>query len=111
MANNNNSHPFPAQIPERTSGVTLRSDGNSLTMNEIVAQCFLFFIAGFETSSTTMTFALFELANHQDLQERVREELSTILAKHNNQMTYDSLSELKYMKQVIDGISVLWVRT
>ncbi|KAJ8935892.1 hypothetical protein NQ318_016225 [Aromia moschata] len=24
MANNNNSHPFPAQIPERTSGVTLR---------------------------------------------------------------------------------------
>ncbi|KAJ8945010.1 hypothetical protein NQ318_010212 [Aromia moschata] len=26
MANNNNSHPFPAQIPERTSGVTLRSN-------------------------------------------------------------------------------------
>ncbi|KAJ8940731.1 hypothetical protein NQ318_005482 [Aromia moschata] len=77
-------------------------DGNSLTMNEIVAQCFLFFIAGFETSSSTMTFALFELANHQDLQERVREELSTILAKHNNQVTYDSLNELKYMKQVID---------
>ncbi|KAJ8940735.1 hypothetical protein NQ318_005486 [Aromia moschata] len=77
-------------------------DGSSLTMNEIVAQCFLFFIAGFETSSSTMTFALFELASHQDLQDRVREELTTILTKHNNQMTYDSLNELKYMKQVID---------
>ncbi|KAJ8940738.1 hypothetical protein NQ318_005489 [Aromia moschata] len=77
-------------------------DGNSLTLNEIVAQCFLFFIAGFETSSTTMTFALFELAKHQDLQEKAREELVTILAKHDNQVTYDSLSELKYMKQVID---------
>ncbi|KAG5882355.1 hypothetical protein JTB14_009881 [Gonioctena quinquepunctata] len=56
-------------------------DGTTLTMNEIVAQCFVFFVAGFETSSTAMTFAL---------------------GKHNDQITYDALSELKYLGQVID---------
>ncbi|KAJ8944235.1 hypothetical protein NQ314_009512 [Rhamnusium bicolor] len=78
-------------------------DGRTLTIEEIAAQSFVFFIAGFETSSTTMTFALYELATHQDLQEKVRNEIKTVLAKHDNQITYDSLSELKYMKQVIDG--------
>lgn len=72
-------------------------------MDELTAQSFVFFLAGFETSSTTMTFALYELAIHQDLQDKVREEIEQVLAKHNGQMTYDSLSELKYMSQVIDG--------
>ncbi|KAJ8965098.1 hypothetical protein NQ317_010501 [Molorchus minor] len=79
-----------------------QADGKSLTMNEIVAESFLFFLAGFETSSTTMTFALYLLAVHPELQEKVREEIRTVFARHGNQMTYDSLNELKYMKQVID---------
>ncbi|XP_018576951.1 probable cytochrome P450 6a13 [Anoplophora glabripennis] len=79
-----------------------KGDGKSLTMDEAAAQCFVFFLAGFETSSTTMTFALYEMAQHQDVQDRVREEIKTVLAKHDGQVTYDSLSELKYMKQVID---------
>lgn len=28
-----------------------------LTMDEIIAQCFIFFVAGYETSSTTMSYA------------------------------------------------------
>ncbi|KAJ8936054.1 hypothetical protein NQ318_004955 [Aromia moschata] len=77
--------------------------GEHLTMNELMAQSFVFFVAGFESSSTTMTFALFELATHSNIQEKVRKEIKSVLAKHDNKMTYDSLNELKYMKQVIDG--------
>lgn len=72
-------------------------------MDELAAQCFIFFIAGFETSSTTATFVLYELATHQDIQDKVREEIRTVLAKHENKITYDSLNELTYMRQVIDG--------
>nr|QYA71986.1 cytochrome P450 [Anoplophora glabripennis] len=77
-------------------------DGNTLTMDEMIAQSFVFFIAGFETSSTTMTFALFELATHPDIQDRLRDEINEVLAKHEGKVTYDSLSEMKYLGQVID---------
>lgn len=74
-----------------------------MTLDEIVAQSFVFFIAGFETSSTTMTFTLFELSEHQDIQDKVREELIQVLKKYDNKICYDSLKELVYMQQVING--------
>ncbi|XP_018576632.1 cytochrome P450 6a2-like [Anoplophora glabripennis] len=79
-----------------------QGDGKTLTMDEVAAQSFVFFIAGYETSSITMTFALFELATHQNIQEKVREEIERVLAKYSGEITYDSLGELKYLKQVID---------
>ncbi|KAJ8913654.1 hypothetical protein NQ315_007371 [Exocentrus adspersus] len=75
---------------------------NKLTMDEIIGQSFLFFAAGFETSSTTMTFALFELSTKQEIQDKVREEIRSVLARHDGKISYDSMNELVYMKQVID---------
>lgn len=72
-------------------------------MDEIVAQCFVFFIAGLETSSTTVTFTLFELSRHLDIQEKVREELLAVLQKYENNICYDAVKDLEYMQQVIDG--------
>ncbi|CAH1104625.1 unnamed protein product [Psylliodes chrysocephalus] len=77
-------------------------DGKCLTINEMVAQCFVFFIAGFETSATTMAFALYELSKHLNIQKKVREEIDRVLRKHNDAVTYDSISEMKYLRQVID---------
>nr|QYA71973.1 cytochrome P450 [Anoplophora glabripennis] len=74
----------------------------SLTMDEIAAQTFIFFVAGSETSGTTLTFALFEMAMHPEIQDRLREEILTVLSKHDGKITYDSLNEMKYMSQVID---------
>ncbi|CAH0555970.1 unnamed protein product [Brassicogethes aeneus] len=76
-------------------------DSNSLTLNEMAAQAFVFFIAGFETSATTMTFALFEMSLNQDVQERVRQEVREVLARHNGEINYDSIMEMRYMEQVI----------
>ncbi|KAJ8913650.1 hypothetical protein NQ315_007367 [Exocentrus adspersus] len=88
------------ELKNKTTEVA--GDGKSLTMDEIVAQSFIFFIAGFETSSTTMTFALFELATHPEIQDKVRTEIQDVLSRHDNKITYDSINELVYMKQVID---------
>nr|CAI5826710.1 unnamed protein product [Callosobruchus analis] len=79
-----------------------KKDGKSLTMDEIAAQSFIFFIAGFETSSTTMTFALYELATHPEIQEKAREEILQVLKRHDNKFSYDAVNELVYLKQVID---------
>lgn len=45
-----------------------------------------------------------ELAVNLDIQSRVHEEIDTILEKYNGQITYDSLSEMKYVEACIDGI-------
>ncbi|KAJ3618158.1 hypothetical protein MTP99_006184 [Tenebrio molitor] len=79
-----------------------KHDGNTLTIDEIAAQCFVFFIAGFETSSTTMTFAMYELSKHQELQDKVRDEVNAVLAKHEGKITYEAIQEMKYMDQVIN---------
>lgn len=78
-------------------------DGNPLTIEEIAAQCFIFFAAGFETSAAAATFALYELAVNQNIQERVREEFNTVLSKYNGKLTYDGMNEMTYLKQVMDG--------
>jgi len=75
----------------------------TMTLNELAAQSFLFFLAGFETSSTTMTFALYELALNLDIQEKLREEIKAVLAKHDGKVTYEAMLEIKYLQMVIDG--------
>lgn len=80
-----------------------KQEYDSLTVEEIAAHCFLIFLAGFETSSSTMTFALFEMAKNQDIQDKVREEIHTVLQKHDDKITYDAIMEMTYMQQVIDG--------
>ena len=79
-----------------------KHDGNTLTNDEIAAQSFVFFLAGFETSSTTMTFALYELSKNQEIQDKVRDEINTVLAKHGGKITYEAIQEMKYMDLVIN---------
>lgn len=81
----------------------LRDSSASLTVNEIASQALLFFSAGFETSSGTLTFCLYELAVNKDIQMRVREEIQAISSKYDNKITYDALSEMKYLDRVING--------
>ncbi|KAG9434849.1 cytochrome P450 6k1 [Apis mellifera carnica] len=57
---------------------------NKLTMMEAAAQAYVFFLAGFETSSTTVTFCLYELAKNQDIQNKVREEIQTMIKKNGD---------------------------
>lgn len=63
----------------------------------------MFFFAGFETSSSTMAFCLYELALNPDIQEEVRREIDTVLDKHGGNFTYESLFEMEYLEKVVDG--------
>jgi cytochrome P450 family 6 len=77
---------------------------NKLTIEEIAAQSFIFFLAGFETSSTVMSFALYELALNQKVQNQARKCVQDVLKKNNGELTYESLMEMTYITQCINGM-------
>lgn len=74
-----------------------------LTFEEVAAQSFLFFVAGFDTSSNTMSFAIHQLAIYEEYQDRAREEINDILEQHNGELSYESLSQMKYLDKIISG--------
>lgn len=49
-----------------------------------------------------MTFFTYELALNPDIQERLRKEIQSVLAKHENQLSYDALMEMKYLDMVFN---------
>jgi cytochrome P450 family 6 len=79
------------------------SKTKQLTIEEVAAQAFVFFIAGFETSSSTMNFCMYELSKNPQVQKKVHEELDNIWKSGNiNDLTYEVLGSMKYLDWCID---------
>jgi cytochrome P450 family 6 len=70
----------------------------------LYGQVGVFLAAGYETSSSTTSFTLYELSKQPDLQQRVREEIKSALKKHNGQVPFEmvsSASEMPLLHQAI----------
>ena len=49
-------------------------------MDEFIAQCFLFFLAGYETTTTSLSMAAYCLATNQEAQDKLYEEAKEAFA-------------------------------
>lgn len=70
---------------------------------DVAANAFLFFSAGFETTASTLSFCLYELAINQDIQEKLRTEVETVKAQCAGKFTAESLKQFNYMDMVLAG--------
>jgi cytochrome P450 family 6 len=68
-----------------------------------VAQALTFLVAGYETSASTLTFALYELALHPEIQQSLRAQILQVLSKHDGKLTYDGIQEMSYLDRVVSG--------
>jgi len=71
--------------------------------DDFVGQAFQFLTAGFETSGSTMSYALYELALQPEIQNRLKAEIMQVMNKHNGQLTYDGIREMAYLDMVVSG--------
>jgi len=78
-----------------------RTEGDKFDLESVTAHAVSFFIDGYETSSTVLSFIGFNLATHPKVQEKLREEVMSVLNKYDGSITYDSLKEMTYMDQVL----------
>ncbi|KAJ4432914.1 hypothetical protein ANN_15171, partial [Periplaneta americana] len=66
--------------------------------DDFVGMVFSFFIAGFETSASTLTFALYELAFKPEIQAQLRIEIC-----RHQRVTYDALQDMPLLDMVVAG--------
>ncbi|XP_075212067.1 cytochrome P450 6a8-like isoform X2 [Lycorma delicatula] len=75
------------------------STSEMFTEEFIAAQTFLFISGGSETTSTTMSFVLFELAVDQDVQKQAKKEIKSILS--SQEFNYQAIKKMTYLEQII----------
>ena len=69
----------------------------------LVASHMLSFAADvYETTAVTLSFLGFELAHRPEIQEKVRQEIDSLLVKYNGELTYEALQEMPYLEKVLN---------
>jgi len=51
-----------------------------------------------------MSFALYELAQNQSIQEKVREEIKEVLNNSGGVILYDDIKKMSYLDKVFQGL-------
>lgn len=68
---------------------------------ELAGYSLTLFVEGYETSSSVLGFAIYEMARNPDIQQRLYEEIEDVLAKYNGEFTFEALQEMEYLDNVI----------
>ncbi|CAG2108205.1 unnamed protein product [Medioppia subpectinata] len=80
--------------------LNIKPSNKFITEDEMIAQGFVVFIAGYETASTTLSFCSYELALNPDVQQKLYEEVMSSLDT-NGEIDYEVLTKLPFLDAVI----------
>jgi len=72
-----------------------------LDMNDMIAQAYVLYFAGFETTSSVMSFIAHKIVANPNVQIKLRQEIDKVLDKSNGNITYEIINQMKYLHAVI----------
>ncbi|MFI5610530.1 bifunctional cytochrome P450/NADPH--P450 reductase [Amycolatopsis sp. NPDC051903] len=84
-----------------------KQTGERLPDDNIRAQCITFLIAGHETTSGLLSFAIYYLLKNPDLLARARAEVDEVFGT-SAEPTYEQIHKLTYVRQVLGEALRLW---
>lgn len=71
-------------------------------LEDIVAQCMIFFLAGFDTVSTAIFFMAYCLSTQPEVQAKLHREVEGLVEKLNGRLpTYEEIQSLGYLDMVL----------
>ncbi|KAH9373643.1 hypothetical protein HPB48_011391 [Haemaphysalis longicornis] len=74
----------------------------ALTTEEVINSASILFAAGFETTATALSYIVYLLGKHPEVQERIRQEIADVVAD-NGVLDYDVvMKQARYLAQVVD---------
>src|SRR6266436_2037942 len=86
-----------------------RQSGEKLDDNNIIAQCVTFLIAGHETTSGLLSFALYALLKNPEVLARAYDEVDRVLGTDLSVLpTYAQVHQVPYVAQILEETLRLW---
>lgn len=96
--NDNNSQAH--EIPDLLAAMVSAHDNKGLTDDELLQNIFLFFTAGHETTSGSLTGVLYFLAKYPDLQEQCFDEMNRVIG--DDDVSHLNVKKLTTLNNVIN---------
>ena len=75
--------------------------GKSISNDDIYHQVFTFLISGHETTSLSASWTLYMLAKHQNIQQRLRDEMNEIIGPSSQEISWSDLDKLEFLENCI----------
>lgn len=106
MLNAHNDSEKGGEITELGAKDFAQYKSRGLSENEILANSIVFLIAGYDTTANTLAFAVYTLATHSDIQDKLIDEIDREVGK--NPPTYDSLPTMQYLDMFLSEVLRLY---
>lgn len=71
---------------------------------EMFLHAFIIFLGGIESTATNMTWLFYELALNQEVQDRCREEISSVVKCKGRPVSLEDINELPLLNGAIKGL-------
>jgi cytochrome P450 len=88
-----------SDVSEDKSFEQMKKDG--MTEEDIVINGIIFLAAGYETTSSLLTFITYSLAAYPEHQERLVDEINEVIGEKDNAFSYDKIMSMEFLDMFV----------